>query len=435
LPWLAWIGALGNPARAVRLYAALNPLFWLGYAALLLALFRGRGWAGVAGLAAMLLTCGVVESIYRTLTDFPAFVLMTGAAVVGGVSGAGLIALSALTREVNLLGIAGLLETKPPWGRALLRNLLMVLAAALPLALWFCYVSSRMRTGGNMAGGNLDWPLRAVLIRLGESVAWIRRHGVHGTDWIREPTEAHALLTIVATLTQCVYLWTHPRWDDRLWRIAAVFSVFFLCVSSNVWGGVAYFTVTRHALPITLAFNLGLAARPSRAWLAWFVLGNCFVPAGICEFVRFGAAAVRPPEFTIQAAAEVAPRIAVEYGPGWSNAEWDGRQAWRWAVAGNAVLVLTNSGDRPLRVGLTFDCSSLTARGLAVSAGGKPVWSGRIGAKPESVPVRTENWILPPGRSEVVFASPEAPAPPRREDPRRLVVQVADLVVAAAPSP
>ena len=76
LPWLAWLGGTNTPFWVLNVYAALNPLFWLGYAVILYVLFRRHGWAGVAGFAAMLLTCGVVESTFKALTDFPAFVLM-----------------------------------------------------------------------------------------------------------------------------------------------------------------------------------------------------------------------------------------------------------------------------------------------------------------------------------------------------------------------
>ncbi len=59
----------------------------------------------------MLLTCRVVEiQCTGALTDFPAFVLMTLAAMIGGSRGAGVLGLAALTREVNLLGLAGILE-------------------------------------------------------------------------------------------------------------------------------------------------------------------------------------------------------------------------------------------------------------------------------------------------------------------------------------
>ncbi|HSY54339.1 MAG TPA: hypothetical protein VK785_07825, partial [Opitutaceae bacterium] len=107
LPWLAWLGGLGRPFWVLNVYAALNPLFWLAYGIILYRLFRPHGWAGVAGFAAMLLTCGVIESTFKSLTDFPAFVLMTLAAMIGGSVGAGVLGLAALAREINIIGLVG----------------------------------------------------------------------------------------------------------------------------------------------------------------------------------------------------------------------------------------------------------------------------------------------------------------------------------------
>src|SRR5580704_14411713 len=90
-PWIAWLAGLGRPFWVLNVYAALNPVFWLGFAVMMAALFRPHGWAGLAGFAAMLLTCGILESMRRSLTDFPAFVLMTLAMMIGGARGAGVV--------------------------------------------------------------------------------------------------------------------------------------------------------------------------------------------------------------------------------------------------------------------------------------------------------------------------------------------------------
>src|SRR4029079_46280 len=67
----------------------------------------------------------------------------------------------------------------------------------------------------------------------------------------------HALLTIISVLTRCVYLLTHREWNNPIWRAGIIFVPYFLCISFIPW--VSHFTVTRHALTITLAFNLVLA--------------------------------------------------------------------------------------------------------------------------------------------------------------------------------
>lgn len=433
LPWLAWIGGLGQPYWVLNVYAALNGIFWLGYLVILWRLFRPLGWPGLGGFAALLLTCGVVESMYRTLTDFPAFVLLTLAALAGGASSGALLGLSALTREVNILALPALFGYSPPWGRTVRRNVIVGLLAGVPLVLWYAYVRWRLPVASSLAGDNFDWPLHAILERVREAAAAARRGELVWTEFYRRGTEAHAMLTVVAVLAQCLYVATHPQWKDRLWRVAALFIPFFLCISSNVWASYSYFTVTRHALPITLAFNLALARRPGRWWLAWFVLGNCFVPAAVVDFWRFGQANPRRIEASIEAPPPYDAQIAVRYETGWSGPEGSGRKNWRWAISPKAELVLANASRDPLVVQLSFTALSLVPRDLRVEANGKPIWVGRLGQKLQPASVRTQRFALPPGETRVRFATPQAAGPPIGDDPRPLVEMVSNLLVSATP--
>ena len=66
----------------------------------------------------MLLTCGIIESMHGSLTDFPCFVLMTAAMVVGGTGGAAVLAVATLGRETCVLGFLGVAEFRPPWREA-----------------------------------------------------------------------------------------------------------------------------------------------------------------------------------------------------------------------------------------------------------------------------------------------------------------------------
>src|SRR5208283_3641787 len=197
LPWLAWLGGLGRPFWILNVYAALNFVFWLGFAVTMTVLFRPYGWTGLAGLAAMLLTCGVIASMWASLADFPGFVLMTLAVMVGSGGGAGVLALAALTRETSLFGLVGLWKFKPPWRDTLKRNLRLACIAAVPMALWFGYVAWRLQMAATVDGDNLDWPLRGIMGKLGGfSVVAVQGH-IRWHRWFFElykSPELHALL-------------------------------------------------------------------------------------------------------------------------------------------------------------------------------------------------------------------------------------------------
>jgi hypothetical protein len=263
----------------------------------------------------------------------------------------------------------------------------------------------------SLAGRNFEWPFHAIFRKAVEVLAVIRQGGI---DWPRfyKSTPLHALLTIVATLTQCLYLVTHPQWRNRLWRVGIVFVPLFVCIGYQVW--YSHLTVTRHALPITLAFNVLLAARPSRRWLVWFLLGNCFVPYGVYKFVSFGLETPRPAEFRVVAAptleATADTTVDASFGAGWSAAEDAGPGAGRRAEGGRATLVLANGGRQPLLTRLSFRVQASAPRELRLSIRGTAVWEGRLEAGPAVV--GTPQFLLPLGESVVVFDAGPSPSPP-----------------------
>ena len=423
LPWLAWLGGLGRPFWILNVYAALNFVFWLGFAVMMTVVFRPHGWAGLAGFAAMLLTCGVIESMWASLADFPGFNLMTLAVLAGGSGGAGILALAALTRETSLFGLVGLWDFKPPWRERLRPNLRLCVIAAAPMALWFAYVAWRLHMASPVDGENLDWPLRGIMGKLGEfSVVAVHGH-IRWHRWFFElykSPELHALLTIVALLTQCVYVLTHRVWENRLWRVGALFVPFFLCIGAPSWE--SHFTITRHALPITLAFNLLLAMRPGRAWVVWFLLGNCFVPFGIYQFYHYlGANRVSPPppaEYQIVNPPPPVAAVSVRFDEGWSGPEWNENEGWRWATRPQADVLITNPTRQPLEVELSFVAHSVAPRNLEIEARGVRLWAGAVAGP--ALLVRIPKILLPPGTTRADFRTTE-PLTPRESTDERLV--------------
>jgi hypothetical protein len=437
LPWLAWLGGLGRPFWILNAYAALNLVFWVGFVVLMTVLFRHLGWAGLAGFSAMLMTCGIIESMRGSLTDFPGFVLVTLSMMIGGAGGAGVLALAALTREPNLMGIVGLWDYRPPWLATTRRNLLRGLIAGLPLLVWFAYVASRFQQKEAMDGGNMSWPLRGIMAKLGEFSVHAVNGDIHWRQWYSELYRSeplHALLTIVATLTQCLFLLTHRDWNNRIWRVGAFFIPFFLCIGFPSWE--SHFTVTRHALPITLAFNLVLATRAYRSWPVWFLLGNCFVPYGIYQFTIYGQGVQAPPaEYQVVAPQPSGPAVTIRFSDGWSDQEWNRNHSWRWAVTQRANLLITNPTGSALEAGLSFTTRSISSRRLEVRVRGVSVWTAPSVKPKESV--LTARFPLPPGDTIVSLETP-LPAVPsgRSADDRRLSFMVQDLQISlSAPPP
>lgn len=410
LSWLAWLGGLGRPFWVLNVFAALNLVFWIGFAWLAARLFRPLGWAGLAGFAAVLPTCGVIECLHGSLTDFPGFVLMTAAVMAGGTGGAMLLALAALARETCLLGFVGLAEYSPPWRATLKKNILRGLVVTVPLVLWLAYVLWRFRDKEvGFDGGNFERPFAGIMGKLGEFTVTAAYGHIRWRRFFFETYksyELHALLTIVSVVTQCVYLALHREWGSRLWRLGAVFVPYFLCIGFLSWE--SHFTVTRHALPITLAFNLLLAARPGRGWLAWFVLGNCFVPFGLQYFDTEARHHSPPPpaEFAVVAPATVGKSLGIAYAQDWSPQQWTPPDTWRWGAGPAPELLLRNASARTLAVELVFRTRSRAPRDVRVTFRGQTAWHGRVAQARQIVDLPLQ---LPPGESRLTFSSVEPP--------------------------
>lgn len=410
LSWIAWALGLGKPFWVLNAYAAMNLIFWVGFAWMGVRLFSPLGWGGLAGYAAVLLTCGVVESMQASLTDLPSFTLILAALTVGGTAGAGILALAALVRTTSLIGFVGLAEFPPPWREALKKNLVRGLIATVPVALWVLYVLWRFR-GRQVGfdGGNLAMPFRGIMEKLGEFSV----DAVHGPiRWHRfifelfKSYELHALLTIIAVVTQSIYIALHREWRSPLWRWGAVVVVYFSCISFLSWE--SHFTITRHALPMTLVFNLLLAARPTKAWAVWFLLGNCFVPFGVRYFDGMRQFHSPPPlrEFVILAPPAVKPGIDVAYGEGWGEQQWWPDSTWRWARGGPATIVLRNGSPENVRAEVRFVAHSRRPRELRVKLGPANILTVDLpqGRKVVAVPPLD----LPPGETRLTFATDDS---------------------------
>jgi hypothetical protein len=408
LSWLAWILGLGKPFWILNAYAAINLIFWVWFAWLAGKLFSPHSWSGLAGYAAVLLTCGLIESMQASLTDLPSFTLILAAIMAGGVKGAGLLALAALVRSTSLIGFVGLAQLTPPWHEALRKNIRLGLIAVVPVTLWVAYVLWRFR-GREVGfdGGNLDLPFRGMMEKLGEFSVTAFNGPIRWHRFFFElykSYDLHALLTIISVVTQTIFIALHRQWRNPLWLWGAVVTVYFSCISFLSWE--SHFTITRHALPMTLVFNLVLAMRPSKAWAIWFLLGNCFVPFGVRYFDGMREFHSPPPlpEFVIEAPASVPKNVlSARYGEGWSTQQWWPDSTWRWARGPRATIVLRNDSPRTVRADFKFISRSFHLRDFEVTLADKSVLRTGLPAGRKGIVLNSLE--LPPGETLLQFTA------------------------------
>ena len=409
LSWLAWALGFGKPFWVLNAFAALNLIFWAGFAWLALRLFSPHGWAGLAGYSAVLLTCGVVESMQASLTDLPSFTLILAALMVGGTAGAWILSAAMLVRTTSLIGFVGLAEIRPPWGEAFRKNIVRGLITVVPVSLWIVYVLWIFRgSEKNFDGGNFALPFQGIMEKLGEFSVRAFHGPIRWHRWVYElykSYDLHALLTIISVVTQTVYLALHRDWRNPLWRWGATVAVYFSCISFLSWE--SHFTITRHALPLAVVFNLYLALRPTKAWLIWFLLGNSFVPFGIRYFdgMREYQSPAPQREFMITAPATVAAApVEMRYDKGWTPQQWSAETTWRWSRENTATITLHNRGAQTMHADLRFLARSFHLREVEIKLREQTVYRARMPGTRHVIAL--EKLELPPGESTLtLFAS------------------------------
>lgn len=381
LPVLAWTVAGGDPAGAIRAFAWLNILVWLGLAALLWRLFPVEDWRGTIAWTGLLFATGSLLNVRLALPDLAALAL-TAAAVCAWERrrpgrAAVALALAALARETALLGAVAFLPRAIERGRSRWSGVPAAMLAALPLGCWLIYV--RVVVGSSGAGlNNFNWPL----VGLGKKTAAI------ASAFSTEPNRwlvIGSLCAIVALVAQLLYVVLRPARDDPWWRIGAAYGVLMLFLGHAVWGEDLPGAAVRVLLPLGLAFNV-LAVR-RRAALPWLIAGNLWI---------VGA----PPVLGI------VPRNADELATGRlnggsylvrTNAEWHlvearGSHRWVWSAHGGQLTVgIRPRASRPLDVTLTL--SAFTPREIEIRHEGNTLWRGEVRGKNHRValpPLRTD---------------------------------------------
>ena len=276
--WTAFLLGLGQPRLILQAYAVQNILCWLVLACLLLRWLPPVDFKNFFLWFGCLFSSGLISSVRFSLLEGPSLLLLalTIVLIERGKPwlAAGLIGLSGLGRETNLLSGACLLERRQLPGRlsgaavSVARGLMI----GLPLTLWLVYLNYSdhglsLTTGtANVAG-----PFSGYVGEWGITLSELREAG-----WTSDVR--FSLFTLISLTTQAVVLTLRSDRHAPWWRAGIAYAVLMMFLGPAVWAGYPG-AATRVLVPMAVAFNV-LLPRSGGFWpLA--ILGNLSVLHGI----------------------------------------------------------------------------------------------------------------------------------------------------------
>ncbi|MFT3781401.1 MAG: hypothetical protein QM790_05235 [Nibricoccus sp.] len=287
-PAVAWLLSGGGHGRFLLwVYPQINLAAWLALGVMAWRTLRlENSVMAIVAFCAIVLGPGAIESASRALPDLPAFLLAFWAIGVPGITGALLLGLAGLGRETTLLAWPSRAGEVAQFRGNARKWLIDGAVAVAPLALWMLSLHFRFGGGGaGVDGGNLGTPFSGLGARVREIFTHLSARPVAGVgDFFLHPAVQCGFL-VVAVLTQVVFLLKHRRIDDPLWRWGILSGILGLCLGWSTWE--AFYTVTRHVLPMHLAFNVLLARSNSRSPWFWLLLGNLHVLPRVLFWLDF----------------------------------------------------------------------------------------------------------------------------------------------------
>jgi hypothetical protein len=267
--WTAYALGLGRPVWIIEAYALQNVACWLLLAWLLARWLSPASGRGLALWSACLFSHGVLWSVRFALLDAPSL-LLTVCAVLAVEKGrpllsAAIVGVAGLGRETNLLVAAA--QPLPRDWRAWRRIAAAAALAAIPLLLWEDYLRSIYRSTIFAGADQFTTPGAAVAASWMRTFSAVRASGLLSADGL-------ALGLLSSLVVQAVYVLWRRDYHAPWWRVAVPYVALMLLLD-RVLADPHTGAITRVLLPMTVGFNVLLAAepRPARFW-AWFAAGN-----------------------------------------------------------------------------------------------------------------------------------------------------------------
>ena len=422
LCWTAYALALGDPARALHIFAVQNIFCWLLLAALLLRWFPPVSWENFFRWGGVLFCFGECFSGRGSLTDGPSLLLIA-AGVALAESGrpwgsAMLLGVAGLAKETNIL--AGAALARP--GRHPVRGWLEVAArgliVVLPVAIWMLVLRLWLGPSDGLGINNFTYPLAGYWTKWQDTL----------TDLIvLGPVSAvrSSLLMVVSLTAQFLFFAFRRRWDDPWWRVAATYSVMMIFLGDAVWEGYPG-AASRVLLAMALAFNI-LVPRGRRWWLL-LLLGNLSVFSS-ADMLR------APATESYQVEGETSLRmvkgtgrlVEAVFDDNWYLPERSQLEYWRWSK-GPSTLILRNPHPFPIIVTVTFAVRAKAARTVGLWQDTYARWERKLAAG-ETREVKVRNMRLAPGDTLWRFETDQPGTFPNRDDRRRLTFSLRDLTI------
>lgn len=418
---VAYVLGWGDPGRIVQAYALINAVCWFALAGVLLHWFPPVSWQNFLRWAGVLFSFGVCVSVRNALIDGPSLLLIAVALYLADKGrlwwSTGVLALSGLGKETNLLGAASLLPAswKPgkEWGRAMLRGILV----AVPLVLWLCYLSAKVGPALDSGARNFDLPFVAygrkwqeVLSEL-SMMSWPN----FGPLW--------SLLMLLSLSMQFLFMVLRPQWSQAWWRVGITFALLMIFLGDAVWEGYPG-AASRVLLPMQLAFNVLVPT--GRGWGIVLILGNLTLlsaPAALQGPTGYG--------YTLKGSdtalfSDAGRAVEVEFGEEWYAVEKGRDGYWCWS-SGNAVIVIDNPHPHPVQAQLRFTLTTIDARDIELALGQQHVWSTEVPSGGQVTAVLPPI-ALSPGPNRIQFNT-LVPGTKIGADPRTLAFSLHNLVI------